>query len=72
MQALVYYSRLAEHPRQSTPEVWSRIAGCHQAVGSYEAAVGTFLKILGGLSQRVPVHSETCSAIHLVSLLRVE
>lgn len=57
LQALTYYSRLAEHPRQSTPEVWSKVAGCHQALGSYDAAVGTFLKILGGLFQPVPVHA---------------
>ena len=49
MQALVYYSKLAEHPGQSMPEVWSKLAGCHQALGNYDAAVGIFLKILGGL-----------------------
>ena len=57
LQALVFYSRLAEHPRQSTPEVWSKLAGCHQALGSYEAAVGILHKILGGLFQLVPLHA---------------
>ncbi len=67
----MYYSRLAEHPRQSTPEVWGRLAGCHQALGSYDAAVGIFLKILGGQLRRMPVHASR-SAITPESLLEVK
>ena len=48
MQALASYDRLAEASGQSMPEVWSRLAGCHQALGNYDASVGAYLKILEG------------------------
>ena len=48
MQALVFYSRLADEDGQTTPEVWTRLAGCHQALGSHNAAADILLKILGG------------------------
>ncbi len=48
MQALAFYDRLAEGHAQSMPEVWSRLAGCHQALGNYDAAVGAHLKVLEG------------------------
>lgn len=54
LQAVVFYERLAEQPEQSTPEVWGRLAGCHQALGNYDSAVGIYLKILGGAVQASP------------------